>query len=267
MTLVFKIVIVYALILGLLLLNQNRLIFRPSRDFPLKPSQFALQPEEVHFKSADGTDLHGWFFSSVENAPYLLFCHGNAGNISDRLPNIKLLLEIPINAFIFDYRGYGLSQGKPTEKGVYEDAEAAYEFLHKKKRAKPELITVFGRSLGGAIAIELALRKPVGSMILESTFYSLKDLVGRIFPYMLFYPFIPSRFNNGEKIKNIHVPVLFIHGDADTTVPWTQGKKLFEAANHPKEFWLVKGAHHTDAYEINPTEYLSRLRDFILTTR
>ncbi len=267
MSLILKVVIVYFFILALLLINQNRLIFRPSRDFPINPSQFNLKPQNVFFTASDGIKLHGWYFESSEDAPHLLFCHGNAGNISDRLPNIELLLKIPVNVFIFDYRGYGRSNGKPTEDGVYTDAEAAWDFLCKEKKVHPNRIHIFGRSLGGAIAIELATRRPVPCLILESTFYSMKDLVGKVFPYMLFYPFIPPRFDNGEKIRKIHVPVFIIHGNADTTVPSQQGKKLFDAANQPKKFWLVEGAHHTDAYEINPEEYLKRLRDFILTMK
>ncbi len=267
MTIFIKVLLVYFLVLFLLLLNQNRLIFRPTRDFPLSPAQFGLEPEEFFFKSSDGVKLHGWFFGASNDLPCLIFCHGNAGNINDRLPNIKLLLEVPVNVFIFDYRGYGKSEGSPTEAGVYNDAESAWDFVHKTKGFAPDMIVVFGRSLGGAVAINLALRRPVKSLILESTFFSLKDLVGRTFPYFLFYPFIPQKFNNGKKIKDIHVPLFIIHGDADTTVPLSQGEKLFNAANDPKRFWLVKGAHHTDAYELVPGEYLRRLRDFILTSQ
>lgn len=267
MTIIGKILLIYFLILVVLLVIQNRLIFRPTRNFPFRPAQFGLKPEEIFFSSSDGTRLHGWFFDAGKDAPCLLFCHGNAGNISDRLANVKLLLKLPVNVFIFDYRGYGKSEGSPTEAGVYEDAESAWRFVHEKKGFAASRIVVFGRSLGGAVAAELALRRPLKALILESTFFSLKDLVGKIFPYALFYPFIPDKFNTGRKIGKVHVPLFIIHGDQDRTVPWSHGKKLFDTANTPKKFWLVKGAHHTDAYEVAPAEYLERLRDFILTSR
>ncbi len=267
MAVILKIILFYVFFLVLLLLNQNRLMFRPTRDFPLTPDQFDLRPEDIFFTASDGIRLHGWLFQTDPDAPYLLFCHGNAGNICDRLPNVKLLLDIPVNVFIFDYRGYGKSEGSPTEEGVYGDAEAAWDFITKEKGIKAEHIVVYGRSLGGAIAINLALNRPVTALILESTFYSLKELAGKSFPYIFFYPFIPSRFNNAEKIKRIRIPLFIIHGDSDTTVPWRHGKRLFEIANPPKQFWLVKGAHHTDSYEIAPQEYLKRFRDFILTIK
>ena len=263
MTVILKIVIVYFLFLVLLLFIQNRLIFHPTKEYCAVPRDLGLKGEDVSFTTSDGMKLHGWFFHVDRDAPVMLFCHGNAGNISDRLENVKLLLEIPVNVFIFDYRGYGKSPGKPSEEGVYRDAEAAWQYIRKQRGTPAERIVFFGRSLGGAIALDVAIRHPVRAIILESTFVSLRSLVKKMFPYLLFYPFIPSKFANDRKIEKIHIPILIIHGSDDHTVPWRQGKMLYELANQPKEFWLVKGAQHTDSYEVSPLEYKRKLGNFM----
>ncbi len=266
MILISKIALTYfAIVLGLLLC-QNRLIFRPTRNFVGYPRDVGLNAEDVFFTTQDEVRLHGWLFVTEQEAPYLLFCHGNAGNISDRLLNVKLLLEVPLNVFIFDYRGYGKSEGKPTENGVYTDARAAWDYLHLEIGVPSKQIILFGRSLGGTVALDLALNRSIRCLILESTFVSLKDLVKRVFPYFLFYPFLPSKFRNDEKIDQIDIPVLIIHGRADRTVPWSQGWRLYEMAKEPKEFWLVERAQHTDAFEVDPSGYVGKLRDFVLTT-
>ena len=151
MTVILKIVVVYFFVLGLLLFIQNRLIFYPTKEYCAVPGDLGLESEDVSFTTSDGMKLHGWFFHAERDAPVVLFCHGNAGNISDRLQNVKLLLEIPVNVFIFDYRGYGRSPGKPSEEGVYKDAEAAWQFVRKQRGVPVERIVFFGRSLGGQL--------------------------------------------------------------------------------------------------------------------
>ncbi|MCP4669274.1 MAG: alpha/beta hydrolase, partial [Deltaproteobacteria bacterium] len=164
---------------------ENFFIFHPERRLAMVPSQWGLDYEEVHFNTPDNMRLHGWFFPLKGDPATILFCHGNAGNISHRLENITLLLDQGLQVFIFDYRGYGRSTGRPSEAGVYRDGLAAYDFLAKQKGVRPRRIVLFGRSLGAAVAIEIALQRKVRSLIMESAFTSTKEMARTVW---LFWP-------------------------------------------------------------------------------
>jgi hypothetical protein len=189
----------------------------------------------------------------------LLWCHGNAGNISHRLDNLKLLHDrLALNIFIFDYRGYGRSQGKPSEEGTYRDAEAAVAYLRIRKDIDQDAVIIFGRSLGGAIAVDLASKHQCLGLILESTFSSLAGM----FPYLP-TDAIPIKYDSLAKIKQVRMPLLMLHGDCDEVVPFQSGRELFEAANEPKEFYTIKGAGHNDTYTTGGEEYLAVFQGFI----
>ncbi len=241
---------------------ENHFVFAPQKKLDFSPSDYHMTWRDVYLDTPDGCLLHGWYFEASEG-PVVLFCHGNAGNISHRLDFIKVLNSMALNVFIFDYRGYGKSTGKPSEKGLYIDALCAYDYLVEKENKKPEEIILLGRSLGAAAAIEIAGKRKVRLLISESGFLSTRHMAGHMGIYRLISPFVPANFNNLEKIKNISVPKLIIHGDADEMIPFSMGERLFKEAAEPKQFYAVKGAGHNDTYVVGGEEYREVLRAFV----
>ena len=238
------------------------LIFYPDDFFIGDPSDYGMPFEEVYFPTADGLTLHGWFVPGERELTWLWF-HGNAGNISYRLDNIRLLHHrLGLNIFIFGYRGYGLSQGKPTEEGTYIDAEAALAYLHSRRDVSPDKILFFGRSLGSAIAVDLATKHQCLGLILESPPTSLMRMMSQLFP-SLPPDMLPIKYDSLSKIKRINVPLLVLHGDRDEVVPYQLGRELFEAANEPKQFYTIENAGHNDTYIIGGEGYIAALERFI----
>lgn len=242
---------------------ENIIIFYPDKALDDSPSNWNLPYRDIQFLTPDGQKLHGWFFPVSAKSPVLLFCHGNAGNVSHRIENIKFLVKRDISVFIFDYRGYGQSSGRPSEKGVYIDGIAAYDYLTEIEKISPDRILVFGRSLGGSVAIEVALQRSVKCLIIESTFTSTKDMAKTIFPFFVVSPFLPHNYNNIFKIADVSVPKLIIHGKNDKIVPFTMGKRLFAQATGQKTFLLLDGAKHNDTYIIGGKDYFEAISNFI----
>ena len=237
---------------------QEDFIFYPDNYFIGDPAGWGMPFEDVIFSTGDGFKLHGWFVPGKGDIT-LLWCHGNAGNISYRLDNLQLLHErLGVNIFLFDYRGYGLSQGKPTEEGTYLDAEAALEHLSSSSDIDKNSIVIFGRSLGGAVAVDLASRHPCLGLILESTFSS----VGALFPGLV-AEVLPIQYNSIDKIGRIKAPLLMLHGDIDEVVPYASGQELFAAANEPKQFYTIVGAGHNDTYLAGGEDYIAAWQRFI----
>ena len=241
---------------------ENFFIFYPEKEFETLPEDWGLSYKEVFFPSEGDTQLHGWFFPFKPAAPVILFCHGNAGNISHRLENVKFLLDQGLNVFIFDYRGYGKSKGKPTERGIYSDGLAAYGFLVDREHIQPAKITPFGRSLGSSVAIEIALKRKVKSLIIESAFTSTRDMARSISLFKIFSFLLPAHYDNLKKIAGIRVPKLVTHGDHDEIVPFHMGQRLYQAASGPKQFFPVKGGGHNDTYLVGGRKYFETLTAF-----
>jgi fermentation-respiration switch protein FrsA (DUF1100 family) len=237
-------------------------IFFPERRLVATPRGWGLAHEEVWVEAADGPRLHGWHLPAASGNTLLLFCHGNAGNISHRLDNIERLLAAGMSVYIFDYRGYGLSEGSPSEKGLYLDAEAAQAWAAAKARAQGQRLVVFGRSLGGVAAVHLAARGGCAGAILESTFTNLGAMAGVHYPLPLLPGWLAGRFDSLGRIAGLTCPVLFVHGDRDDVVPYRLGQELYAAAPEPKEFLTIDGAGHNDTYLIGGQAYFDRLRDF-----
>lgn len=244
----FKIIITFALVFillsGYFRYIERKSIFFPMRQIEYTPKDIGLIYKEVFFKAEDGVELNGWLIPAKGTKGTILFLHGNAGNISHRFEKLQIFHDLNLNVFIFDYRGYGKSKGSPSEKGLYLDAKAAYDYLVSKEGIRKEEIILFGESLGGAVAIDLASKKKVKAIIVESAFSSAKDMAKRIYPFIPSF-FITSDFNSVKKIKNIQVPKLIIHSVDDEIVPFDLGRKLFEAAPPPKEFLKIRGGHNT----------------------
>jgi fermentation-respiration switch protein FrsA (DUF1100 family) len=223
------------------------LTYFPESAIALTPPDAGLRSRELRFDSGDGETLSGWWITT-EHSPAggdILFCHGNGGNVGDRLIDAQLLTSAGFNVLLFDYRGYGRSTGRPDEQGTYRDAVAAKDALVRQPECDPGSIFYLGESLGGAIALELALRSPPRALILQSTFTSLRA-VARVH-----YPFIPAAlvpdaYPSIRRIARLRAPLLVLHGDRDEVVPLTQGTELFEAAPEPKRMHVFRGHGHSD---------------------
>ncbi|MBN1189359.1 MAG: alpha/beta hydrolase [Dehalococcoidales bacterium] len=244
---------------------ERHFIYYPDKEAGPEPSNMGLSFEDVTFTAEDGIKLHGWFIPGDTDLTWLWF-HGNAGNICHRLENLYLLHnKLGVNIFIFDYRGYGSSQGKPTEKGTYLDAEAAVAWLHSKPGIRKNRIVYFGRSLGTAVAVETAVRHPPAGLILESAFPSIPFVARRLYPYLPVWPFLSTRYDSISKIKQIEAPVLMLHGDKDNIVPLEAGQRLFEAAEGEKSFYVIPGASHNDTYQVGGEPYFLELSRFLIS--
>jgi len=244
---------------------QRKMTYFPSSAWEATPASAGLSYEDVTLRASDGVKLHGWFVPGPGEGggPIFLFLHGNAGNVSHRVDNIRRLHEIGLGVFILDYRGYGRSEGKPCEEGLYRDAEAAYAYLLSRNGMSKEKIVVFGRSLGGAVAVDLCARVECGRLILESTFTSAADMARAILPFVPVGPFLAEKFDSLGKIGKVRAPLLQFHGTRDETVPFRLGEKLFRAAPGPKEFVPIAGAGHNDTYEVGGIPYFEKIRAFV----
>jgi fermentation-respiration switch protein FrsA (DUF1100 family) len=242
----------YLILAVFLYLNQRRLAFVPSRDLSVTPGDIGLSFEDIFIEVADGERVHGWYFPVEGSAVVAMLCHGNAGNISHRLETAEFLTSIGVNVLLFDYRGYGRSDGKPSEENAYADAEAAYRWLLSDKGFGSEQVIIFGRSLGGAVAVELATRVSCRALIVESSFSSVKDLGRRMFPYMPIGLLLRFEFDSAEKIASLDCPKVICHSPVDEIVPYDLGRKLYEAAAEPKTWIELSGGHNEREYFRDP---------------
>jgi len=255
--------------LGLVLyFMQPTFLYSPMREVTYTPGELGLDFESVVFKTSDGLRLTGWYIPAENAEMTVLFCHGNGGNMMHRLDSINILCNLGLNCFIFDYRGYGNSEGKPSEEGTYLDARAAYEWLAKEKGISPDDIIVFGRSLGGSIAAQLAGKVKVGALIIESAFTSYADIGRKFYPYMPVRWFARFSYRTVDYVKDVHCPVMIIHSRNDEIIPFEFGLELYEAANEPKEFVEIFGSHNdgflvsSEIYKNAWTKWLKFLKKY-----
>jgi fermentation-respiration switch protein FrsA (DUF1100 family) len=244
-------------------LVERTFIFFPSRGLLNTPRHLGLPFQDLFFTTADGIKLHAWYLPGSPAAPVLLWCHGNGGNLSYELDNLALLHGADFGIFIFDYRGYGLSQGRPSEAGVYRDARAAYQYLRESLGIPPNRIVLFGRSLGGAVAMELAEQVPARALIVESAFTSVGDMARHHYPWLPGQKRWAHKFDNVRRVARLTLPKLFIYGDSDLVVPIWMGERLHDLAPAPKAFYRIPGAGHEDTLEVGGPAYLQRLKDFL----
>jgi len=245
---------------------EDKFIFHPSAEIVLTPRHVGLEFQDLFFTTADGVRLNGWFIQHREADLTLVWFHGNAGNIGHRVENIRLLHDkLRINIFIFDYRGYGRSEGHISEAGTYRDGVAALEFVGKQLGVKSENLILFGRSLGAAVAAEMASRFDSRALILETPFVSIREMAKSVFPLLPIGSLLQTRYDNLEKIAKIKVPLLVLHGDRDEVIPYEHGRRVFNAAPEPKYFYTISGASHNDTYIVGGDAYFQRLRSFIET--
>ena len=245
---------------------EHSFLYFPTRALSATPATYGLQFEEVWFEAADGVRLHGWFVPARRARGTLLWLHGNAGNIGHRVHNLRLYHDaLGIHVFLFDYRGYGLSEGRPSEAGLLRDAEAAWHLLRARPDVDPRGIVPFGQSLGAAVAAELATRVEPAALILESPFTTLLDMGRHHYWFLPVRWLVRSRYDTLGAIRKVRAPVLVLHGDADEIVPFDMGEQVFAAAAEPKAFYRIPGASHNDTYLVGGQAYLRALREFLAT--
>jgi fermentation-respiration switch protein FrsA (DUF1100 family) len=246
----------------LLFLFQARLVFFPTRAYQSTPAVAGLDFDQVFFETEDGLTLSGWFVPADQAENVVLFFHGNAGNISHRIESIAQFHRLGSSVFIIDYRGYGQSEGSPSEEGIYRDAAAAWRYLVEEQLIAPERIVIFGRSLGGGAATWLAANQSPQALILESTFTSIPDIGAQRFPFLPVRQLSRIRFNSLARLPSITVPVLIIHSPDDRVIPYDHGQQLFQAANEPKRFLQIRGDHN-EGHIITGAPYEAGLAGFL----
>jgi fermentation-respiration switch protein FrsA (DUF1100 family) len=267
LTIIAMLAISYAGLALILYFMQPKFVYDPIKGLPYTPAELGLNFEEIFFKTGDRLRLHGWFVPAQGADFTVLYCHGNGGNMMYFLDTVNLLNSLGLNCFIFDYRGYGSSEGRPSEHGTYLDVRAAYRWLTKKKGIAPQRIIIFGWSLGGSVAAYLASKTRPAGLVIEGTFTSYADIGKKYYPYMPVRWAARFKYPTIDYIRKVKCPVMVIHSRDDETVPFEFGLSLYDAANEPKEFVELRGSHN-EAYLISNgiykqawTKWLKSLRD------
>lgn len=252
----------YLFLIAYVYAKQGSMLYFPSKEIEATPQDIGLAYQELTLRTRDGVDVSAWYIPADHARGFVLFCHGNAGNISHRLDSIRIFHGLGLGVLIFDYRGYGKSGGSPDEEGTYLDAEAAWDYLASTLNVKPDKIVLFGRSLGSAVAAEIALRKQAGALIMESGLTSVPDLGKKFFPYLPVRFLSRYHYESISKVGRIKIPKLFIHSPDDEIVPYEQGVRLFENASEPKEFLKITGGHN-EGFLLSGKVYTDGLRAFL----
>ncbi|MCP4050966.1 MAG: alpha/beta hydrolase [bacterium] len=261
-SIISTILIFYFFLILFIYFSQSKLIYFPKRDILQTPQTLGLSYENIDIKTSDNTIINAWFIPADKSDLTILYCHGNAGNISYHLDKIPLFNQLDITTLIFDYRGYGKSQGKTTEEGTYIDAEAAWDYLINERNTDPDKLIIYGHSLGCAIASNLAVKKQAKALILEAPFTSIKDIGAET------YPFIPAKmlckfnYDNENNLRSFNNNLLILHSPEDEIIPFHHGKKLFKNASTPKTFIELSGTHNEGAITSYPA-YKNKLNVFL----
>jgi uncharacterized protein len=246
------VVLIYAVIVVLAWAFQGRLLYlpgMPGREHVATPEDAGMDYRELRLTTEDGVALDAWYLPADPSRATLLFFHGNAGNISHRIQSLRQFHDLGLSVLIIDYRGYGRSEGRPSEEGLRKDARAAWRWLVEEAAASPSEIVLFGRSLGAAVAAELAREVEPGAVLLESPFRSVPEMAQSA------YPFLPgrwlARFEHATEdyVRDLTAPVLVIHSEDDEIIPFSHGQAVYEAARQPKALLRIRGGHNTGFLE------------------
>ncbi len=248
------------------MLFEDKFIFFPTA-YPggmYEDARFIRGLKDSMIVAEDGVRIHAWFAPADSPVATLVMSHGNAGNISHRIEIIRRLQNTGFHVLMFDYRGYGKSEGSPSEEGIYRDGRAAFDYAAMIPGVDPKRIFLWGTSLGGAVAVDVATQRPAAGLILESTFSSARDVARVAYPFLPIHLVLRTQLDSFEKIQRIRTPLLMMHGDRDSIIPIELGKKLFDVANEPKEFFVIAGADHNDTFIVGGRAYLEKPRDFVV---
>ncbi len=254
----------YLLLVAFVYLTQASMLYLPNvpgRELLGVPDAVGLDYEDITLKASDGVSVHGWFVPG-ESPRVLLYFHGNAGNISHRLYSIKDFHELGLSVFIFDYRGYGQSGGKPSERGLYRDGQAAWRYLTEERGIAAENIIVFGRSLGGSVASWIAAREKPAALIVESSFTSVPDIGQDVYPWLPVRWLSRLKHSTRDEAAKAACPVLVVHSRDDEIIPFHHGQAIYDAANEPKQFLEIRGGHN-DGHVVSATVYSAGIKDFL----
>ncbi|MGD8927072.1 MAG: alpha/beta hydrolase [Thioalkalispiraceae bacterium] len=224
---------------------QPGMIFYPDKEITSIPKDWGLAYEDVSLTSSDNIKLHGWYLPAKHSDKVLLFFHGNAGNISHRGDSLRIFHSLGLNVLIIDYRGYGKSEGTMSEQGAYRDGMAAWRYLVDEREFTPKDIIIFGRSLGGAVATQLATQVDERALILESTFSSAKDMANMMMPLLSKIIYFRYQFDTEKRVGQVNAPILLMHSQDDEVIPYELSEKIFAAATSPKYFYELHGDHNS----------------------
>ena len=254
----------YGLLVVVVYLMQGRMLYLaevPSRTLTMTPANIGMDYQDVSIETTDGVTLHGWFIAG-RSSRVLLFFHGNAGNISHRLDSIRQFQDLGLSVLIIDYRGYGQSEGRTTERGIYRDADAAWRYLIEDRGIVASDIIIFGRSLGASVASHLAAQRQPLALVVESSFTSVPDIAQDL------YPWLPARWLSRlshatrDYIQDVRCPVLVVHSRDDEIIPFHHGEAIFASANEPRTLLAIRGTHN-DAFLRDEDAYIGGLRTFL----
>lgn len=253
---------------GLLLFNawfytqQPNMLFYPDPELDASPIDWGQAYEDVELTTSDNVQLHSWYLPAKEARQVILFFHGNAGNISHRAESLQVFHGLGLNILIVDYRGYGKSGGEASEQGFYRDAMAAWKYLIEQRGYQPQDVIIFGRSLGGAVATQLATKVQAKALIIESTFSSVNDMANTVMPLISKLVFSRYKFDTEAIIPQVKSPVLVMHSPDDNVIPYSLGLKVYAAANSPKYFYKLRGGHNGGFMESQPG-YEQAIKSFL----
>jgi hypothetical protein len=244
----------------------NSLLFFPGREVLATPARAGLAYEDKVIDTEDGEQLHAWWVPARAGSAgaHVLLCHGNAGNVGDRVMHAALLCGVGLDVLLFDYRGYGRSTGRPSERGTYRDARAARMALIARAEVDPARVIYLGESLGGAVALALALEHPPGGVVLMSTFTSVRDMARRHYPIVP-PAVVPDAYPSLRRMPELRAPLLLLHGDRDEVVPLFHAEALFEAAPEPKQLHVIDGVGHNDLVTLAGEQWASAIARFSAT--
>jgi len=254
----------YGLLVVVVYFMQGRMLYLsgvPARTLTMTPANVGMDYQDVSIETTDGVTLHGWFIAG-RTSRVLLFFHGNAGNISHRLDSIRLFQDLGLSVLIIDYRGYGQSEGRTTERGIYRDADAAWRYLIEGRGIVASDIVIFGRSLGASVASRLAAQQQPLALIVESSFTSVPDIAQDL------YPWLPARWLSRlshatrDYVRDVRCPVLVVHSRDDEIIPFHHGEAIFASANEPRTLLAIRGTHN-DAFLRDERTYIEGLRTFL----
>ena len=263
LTLVLLVALLYLLAGGLLYAFQSKLVYMPHASLEATPADVGIPYQEVLFSASDGVRLSGWYMPLEGARGTVLFCHGNAGNISHLLEVVRGAHTLNLGILLFDYRGYGQSEGTPSEEGTYWDAEAAWDYLVSAAGIDPGRIIVIGRSLGGPIAARLARDNDPAALFLEATFTSLPEVAQEIYPLFPVRSLARIQYPTLEYLRDVQCPVLVTHSRDDQLIPFAHGQRLYQAAGEPKAFTELRG-RHVAAFRDQAAIYHARVEDFLV---
>lgn len=255
----------YVALLLAMYFGQSSLLYLPdlpTRELVASPRDIGLAHEDVHLQTADGVRLHGWYLPAPDARGTLLFLHGNAGNISHRLDSLRIFHDLGLAVLIIDYRGYGQSEGRPSEAGLQEDALAAWRHLVETRQVPPERIVLFGRSLGASLAAWLAAHRPSAGVILESAFISVPELAAELYPWLPARRLARLRHDTLEAVARAGAPVLVAHSPDDEIIPYRHGRALYEAAPSARQFLTLRGDHNS-GFLLTGADYVQGLASFL----